>query len=40
MRLRGRALRAGPDRLVLRATDAAGNRSAARRLIFTVVVGR
>jgi hypothetical protein len=30
----------GTARLVLRATDAAGNRSAARRLIFTVAVGR
>jgi len=39
-RLRGRPLRAGRYRLVLRATDAAGNRSAARRLIFTVAVGR
>ena len=38
-RLRGRPLRAGRYRLVLRATDAAGNRSAARRLIFTVVAG-
>jgi DNA-binding beta-propeller fold protein YncE len=39
-RLRGRPLRAGRYRLVLRATDAAGNRSAARRLVFTVVTGR
>jgi hypothetical protein len=39
-RLRGRPLRAGRYRLVLRATDAAGNRSAARRLTFTVAVGR
>jgi hypothetical protein len=38
--LRGRPLRAGRYRLVLRATDAAGNRSAARRLTFTVAVGR
>ena len=38
---RGRARhRAGRYRLVLRATDAAGNRSAARRLSFTVAVGR
>jgi hypothetical protein len=36
-RLRGRPLRAGRYRLVLRATDAAGNRSAPRRLTFTVV---
>ncbi|MGZ6645652.1 MAG: hypothetical protein ACXVFT_27930 [Solirubrobacteraceae bacterium] len=39
-RLRGRPLGAGRYRLVLRATDAAGNRSAARRPIFTVVAGR
>ena len=39
-RLRGRPLRVGRYRLVLRATDAAGNRSAARRLSFTVAVGR
>jgi DNA-binding beta-propeller fold protein YncE len=39
-RLRGRALRPGRYRLVLRATDAAGNRSAARRLVFTVVAAR
>jgi DNA-binding beta-propeller fold protein YncE len=39
-RLRGRALRAGRYRLVLRAADAAGNRSTARRLAFTVVTGR
>jgi hypothetical protein len=39
-RLRGRPLRAGRYRLVLRATDAAGNRSAAPRLIFTVAAGR
>jgi hypothetical protein len=39
-RLRGRALRAGRYRLVLRATDAAGNHSTARRLAFTVVAGR
>jgi hypothetical protein len=38
-RLRGRPLRAGRYRLVLGATDAAGNRSAARRLAFTVVAG-
>ena len=35
-RLRGRPLRAGRYRLVLRATDAAGNRSAPKRLSFTV----
>jgi hypothetical protein len=39
-RLHGRPLRVGRYRLVLRATDAAGNRSAARRLSFTVAVGR
>ncbi|HEX6743379.1 MAG TPA: NHL repeat-containing protein [Solirubrobacteraceae bacterium] len=39
-RLRGRPLRAGRYRLVLRATDAAGNRSAAKRLAFTVVASR
>ncbi len=39
-RLRGRPLRAGRYRLVLRAADAAGNRSAPRRLAFTVVTGR
>jgi DNA-binding beta-propeller fold protein YncE len=39
-RLRGRALRAGRYRLVLRAADAAGNRSAARRVAFTVTTGR
>jgi sugar lactone lactonase YvrE len=39
-RLAGRALRAGRYRLVLRAADAAGNRSAARRVAFTVVTGR
>ncbi len=39
-RLRGRSLRAGRYRLVLRATDAAGNRSAARRLVFTVLIAR
>ena len=39
-RLRGRPLRGGRYRLVLRATDAAGNRSTARRLSFTVAVGR
>ena len=32
--------RAGRYRLVLRATDAAGNRSAARRLVFTVLIAR
>jgi hypothetical protein len=36
-RLRGHALRPGRYRLVLRAADAAGNRSVARRLTFTVV---
>jgi hypothetical protein len=39
-RLGGRALRAGRYRLVLRAADAAGNRSATRRLAFTVATGR
>ena len=39
-RLRGRPLRVGRYRLVLRAIDAAGNRSAARRLLFSVVIGR
>jgi List-Bact-rpt repeat protein len=39
-RLRGRALGAGRYRLVLRAADAAGNRSAARRVAFTVTTGR
>jgi DNA-binding beta-propeller fold protein YncE len=39
-RLRGRALRAGRYRLVLRAADAAGNRSAARRVAFTVTTRR
>jgi hypothetical protein len=39
-RLRGRPLRVGRYRLVLRATDAAGNRSTARRLTFTVAVAR
>jgi hypothetical protein len=39
-RLGGHALRAGRYRLVLRAADAAGNRSAARRLAFTVATGR
>ena len=39
-RLRGRPLRVGRYRLVLRAIDAAGNRSAARRLRFTVAAGR
>jgi hypothetical protein len=39
-RLRGRPLRGGRYRVVLRATDAAGNRSTARRLSFTVAVGR
>jgi hypothetical protein len=39
-RLRGRPLRAGRYRLVLRATDAAGNRSASKRLVFTVVSSR
>jgi Divergent InlB B-repeat domain len=36
-RLRGRQLRVGRYRLVLRAADAAGNRSAVRRVTFTVV---
>jgi DNA-binding beta-propeller fold protein YncE len=39
-RLGGRALRAGRYKLVLRASDVAGNRSAARRVAFTVVTGR
>jgi hypothetical protein len=39
-RLRGRPLRAGRYHLVLRATDAAGNRSAPKRLVFTVVSSR
>ena len=39
-RLGGRALRAGRYKLVLRASDLAGNRSAARRVAFTVVTGR
>jgi DNA-binding beta-propeller fold protein YncE len=39
-RLRGRPLRAGRYKLVLRAMDLAGNRSAARRVAFTVVTGR
>ncbi len=39
-RLRGRALRAGRYRLVVRGTDAAGNRSPARRVRFAVVTGR
>ena len=36
-RLRGRPLRAGRYRLVMRATDTAGNRAAPKRLAFTVV---
>jgi hypothetical protein len=39
-RLGGRALRPGRYRLVLRAADAAANRSAARRLAFTVTTRR
>ncbi|HEX6696956.1 MAG TPA: hypothetical protein VF080_09185 [Solirubrobacteraceae bacterium] len=39
-RAAGCAPRAGRYPLVLRATDAAGKRSAARRLIFTVVARR
>jgi hypothetical protein len=39
-RLRGRPLRAGRYKLVLRGNDLAGNRSAARRVTFTVVTGR
>jgi DNA-binding beta-propeller fold protein YncE len=39
-RLRGRPLRAGRYRLVLRAVDAAGNHARAKRLTFTVVAGR
>jgi hypothetical protein len=39
-RLRGRPLRVGRYRLVLRATDAAGNRSAPKRLVFTVLSSR
>jgi hypothetical protein len=39
-RLRGRPLRAGRYKLVLRGSDLAGNRSAARRVTFTVVTGR
>jgi DNA-binding beta-propeller fold protein YncE len=39
-RLAGRPLRAGRYRVVLRATDRAGNRSAARRAAFTVLAAR
>ena len=39
-RLGGRRLRAGRSKLVLRASDLAGNHSAARRVAFTVVTGR